>query len=289
MNTKFKIKNINFKNCILPASGTAGYGLEWNDFFNLEYLGAFVSKSLTREPRCGNKQPRLVFTNNHVYNSIGLENHGLSHFVKYILPEIKKKFIKLNYIVSIFADNTSDFIAMVNELAHDDYISGVELNFSCPNVTNALNEEYDSLRTINDIIFQSQKILKDKILLAKFSLFQDNILKLALTSQKAFANGLVISNTLSGLPMTEDHQYKIANKTCGISGTAIKDYVRLAISSLTKTIKIPIIACGGVTSLDDVLVYLKLGAKGVAIGSSNFFDYFLMQKIIKMLNEYERL
>ena len=277
-----KIRNYSFKNIISNASGTCGYGFEVNNFFDPNLLGCFVGKSLTLKPQQGNKQPRMHFNAHTVYNAIGLQNEGIDHFVNQTSVLLKKIFKDTNYIVSVYANDYADFCTLCEKLTTLDFISGVELNLSCPNVKNNLSLIHD-LDLYQQIIRDCKKIIAPKLLFCKLTVNFTEVVALSCLAQKAQADGVVISNTLSSLPLDQDLNFQIANQICGASNHLLKDSVLAACYKTTQATSLPVIACGGINTYQDVLEYQKAGASLVQVGSANFFDIKTMPSIIAKL------
>lgn len=282
-NLKVKFNNIDFKNPIVTGSGTFGFGREYNDFYDISKLGGVSTKGLTLNPKTGNKGRRLVETPSGLLNSIGLENPGLSEFIKTELPNMKK--LNDNVIVNIGGATIDDYEKAIETISKED-IDIIELNISCPNVKEGgmmfgLDEKSTSY-----IVKRIRKIT-DKTLVVKLSPNATNIVTCAQACEYEGADGVSLVNTFKGMAIDIKNRKKIFENTyAGLSGPAIKPIALRMVHEVYKNVKIPIIGMGGVMNYKDVLEFIMCGATLVSIGTANFINPNIGEIIVKDLSEY---
>lgn len=308
VNLTTEIAGIKLKNPILLASGIAGFGEEYSQLIDLNIFGAFVTKTITLEPRAGNPPPRIVETSGGMVNSIGLENPGLEVFLKEKLPFLKKK-LEIPIIVSISAENTEKFVAIVHQLNkergnHLKSISAIELNLSCPNIRSdkqrAKGEHLKSEELLisqdPDLTYQMVKRVKKVTrlpIIAKLTPNVTDITIIAQAAESAGADALALVNTFSALAFPPSLSNPLTPSLIfgGLSGPAIKPIVLRMIYKTyqvitSQKVKIPIIGMGGINSEKDALEFFLVGAKAIALGSALFCDPLLPQKILISLKQY---
>lgn len=276
---KCKIGNVAFKNPLIAASGTFGYGKEVGDFFDINKLGGFITKTITLNPKTGNKPPRIYDLGYGVINSIGLQNPGVEVFKDKYMKFFAS--LKTNVIVSIYGQTISEWKQLVKSLDFKN-LAGFELNFSCPNIKGKIlsmdkNEAYSVVREL-------KKITK-KIIIAKlsYSLGLKDVVK---SLEKAKVSAVTLINTLPALAVDKNSKPVLGNIVGGLSGPCIKPVALRAVYEVVKCTKIPIIGCGGIMNYQDVLDFLKVGAKAVQVGTANLIDPCICERIIKDLKKY---
>jgi len=270
-------------NPVTVASGT--FGLEYSEFFDLNQLGAYVTKTVTRFPKQGNPPPRLYETACGLINSIGLQNPGVEIFCRDHLPELRKS-LAIPIIVSFSGSTITEFEEILLLLEKEDGISGYEVNISCPNVENEGIAFGVDARVVFDLTNRLSK-LTNRELIIKLSPNVSDIASIALAAQEAGADSLALINTLFGMAIDYRTGKSFIKKGIGgYSGMAIKP-VALALTYKTaQAVKIPILAMGGIYSWQDALEFLYAGASAVAIGTAGFTDPLLIPKIISGLDNY---
>ncbi|WDV47606.1 dihydroorotate dehydrogenase [Clostridiaceae bacterium M8S5] len=278
-----KIKDVIFENPIFTASGTFGFGYEFDDFIDISEVGGVVVKGLTLEPRKGNKVPRIAETAGGMLNSVGLENPGVEYFLSDILPKLKSKNVKV--IANIAGNNIEDYCKMASKI-NDSSCDAVEMNISCPNV----KQGGVAFGTNKDVVYEITKEVRaclDKPLIVKLSPNVTDIKEIAVSAQKGGADCISLINTLIGMAVdTKTRRPVLSNVIGGLSGPAIKPVALRLVWEVSKVVDIPIIGMGGIRDIDDVLQFMLVGASGVAIGTSNFIDPCITVKLANQLKEY---
>ncbi len=274
------------KNPIMTASGTFGYGLEFQSFLNLNSLGAISVKGLSLHPRTGNPPPRTCETVGGMLNAIGLENVGVDTFIKEKLPKLRK--FSCAIIANIFGEKPEEYVEISRRLCDCDGISALEINVSCPN-TLAGGMVFGKDPKLTAEVTQKVKKVSDIPVIVKLSPNVTDITILAKASEEAGADALSLVNTFVG--MSVDIQKKrphLANVSGGLSGPAIKPLALWLVHQVIRSVSIPVIGIGGMMSLEDVLEFLIVGAKAVQIGTANFIDPSISEKIAHQLEDYCR-
>lgn len=277
---KVKIGNLELKNPIMPASGTFGYGLEYMDFGNLSLLGAIVTKGVSIAPKIGNRPPRICEVKGGMLNSIGLENVGFSEF-KTMLASLKD--LDLCVVVNFFGNSFEEYIELAKLLNNEKYVSALEMNVSCPNV----KEGGICFGTDVNIVYKLVSEVKrevDKPLWVKLTPNTADITGIAKAAEKGGADAIVVANTYLGMSVDiQSRKPKLANVVGGFSGPAIKPLTMYNVYKCVNAVSIPVIACGGITDVNDVIEYLIVGAKAVQIGTANFLNPKVIWQIINDL------
>ncbi len=279
---KVKLANITLDNPIIPASGTFGYGYEFQELYDINILGSFACKGTTSEERFGNPLPRIAETDNGLINSVGLQNPGLKKVLNEELPKLKKIYHK-KIIANISGFSKEEYIKCASSFDKEDIVGILEINISCPNV------EYGGMafgtdpNIASDIIKEIKKVTT-KPIFVKLSPNITDIVEMAKSLEQAGADGLVLVNTFLGLRIDLNSKKPIiANKFGGYSGKGIFPMALNIIYKVYENVKIPIIGCGGVASCDDLLEMMLAGATAVEIGSANLIDPYICKQIIEEL------
>lgn len=277
------------KNPILTASGLWGYGLDYIDLVDPARLGAVVTKTLTIEPRPGNPQPRMRELEHGVLNSIGLENIGLAAFIQTKLGELRTR--NVGVIVSIAAREESEFAEMIGELAAHDGWLGVELNLSCPNVARGGLDFGRDPERIERIVRSAKETLPDgKCLLVKLTPSSTEIGVLAAAGERGGADAISCINAAVGLEVDlEQRRPVFARGTAGYSGPAILPIALAKVWEVSHSVTIPVVGIGGISTLEDVLAFLVVGASAVQIGTALLAQPDLADSFVDQLrSELER-
>lgn len=284
MNIAVEIGKLKLKNPILTASGTFGYGQEFEDFFDPSILGAIITKGITLEPREGNNYPRMAETSAGMLNAVGLQNKGVHYFINEILPVIAK--YQTNIIVNVAGNAVEDYVETVSLLNNIDRVDAVELNVSCPNVKHGgmqFGTNYDLLKEL------LQKVRKtyNKTLIVKLSPNVTKIEDFALLCQDEHADAITVANTYLGMAIDiNTMKPKLATITGGLSGPAIKPITLRMVYQCAQVVNIPIIASGGIISWQDAIEYFLAGASAVQIGTANFINPSISQDILHGIEQY---
>jgi dihydroorotate dehydrogenase (NAD+) catalytic subunit len=281
---KIKIKGLEFKNPVITASGTFGYGPEFEDFFNISHLGGIIVKGTTLEAREGNAYPRMAETASGMLNAVGLQNKGIDHFIKKIYPEIKK--YNTNIIVNVSGSKIEDYVAVVEKLNDLEKIPAIELNISCPNVKQGGMAFGTSCESAAEVTKAIRKACK-KILIVKLSPNVTDIASIAKAVEAEGADAVSLINTLLGMAIhAETRKPVLSTVTGGLSGPAIKPVALRMVWQVAKAVKIPVIGLGGIMRASDAIEFLLAGATAVQIGTANFIDPQISIKIVQGIEDY---
>lgn len=283
-----QLAGICLANPTLTCSGTCGYAFEYADFIDLSQLGAFVTKSITREERPGNEPARIVEVRAGMLNAIGLANVGLDRFLKEKVPQLQK--MPCPVIVNVAGHSFDDYAetcAAMNDLA---CVHGVELNVSCPNVRDGLTFGTNPVR-LKELTVAVKKVLPNKPLMVKLS---PNVEDVTVTAKAAIDGGadvLTLVNTFTAMAVDIwKRRPRLANVTGGLSGPAIKPIALHMVSrvyrQVAKSAGVPIVGMGGVQTWQDAVEFILAGATAVAIGTALFVDPATPNKICQGLTEY---
>jgi dihydroorotate dehydrogenase (NAD+) catalytic subunit len=284
MDLSVKIGNTNFKNPILTASGTFGYGEEFTPFMNLNQIGGFCTKGISLEPRAGNPSPRIVETASGMLNSIGLENCGSKAFLNETMPRLEQYDTRI--IVNYYATNEKDFVELTKVLSKNDRIDCLEMNLSCPNVKAGGSAFGADPKVVERITKAAKKVTK-KTLIVKLSPNVTDITETAKAAEQGGADSVSLINTLIGTAVDRDKRtFILGNKIGGLSGPAIKPVALKMVWQTAKAVKIPVIGMGGISCLEDVLDFLIVGASAVQIGAYNFINPSISEVCAKGLEKY---
>lgn len=273
---------LNLANPILAASGTFGYAREMQAFVPFEKLGGLIPKTITPKPRIGNPPPRTVETACGMLNSIGLDNDGLDAFIEKHLHYL----LGLNtaVIANIAGKNVEEFVQMASRLNEFPELAGLELNISCPNVTGGVDYGTDA-KLAKDLIAAVRDVCQLPII-AKLTPNVTNIVPIAQAANDAGADAVSLINTVQGMAVDWRRRKPVLGATFGgLSGPAIKPIALRIVCQVARAVEIPIIAVGGIATLDDVMEFLITGASAVQIGTANFYNPTLAPKLVEQLDE----
>ena len=274
----------NYKNPVFLASGTAGFGFEIGEIFDISQLGGFVAKTITVKPREGNPPPRIWETPCGMLNSIGLTNPGIESFVSDVAPRLSK--LSTEIVVSVGGGTEEEFCQLVETVSELDFVSAIELNLSCPNVKKGGIQIGRDSQVVNSLLKQVRK-LTAKPLWAKLTPQVTDIVELGLSAQDAGADALVVANTLPAMAIDiHTRKPQLGAKTGGLSGPAIHPVAVALIFKLKPNIAIPIIGVGGIGSPEDAIELMIAGASAVQIGSGYFSDTTLPLRTIEFMKSY---
>ncbi len=275
---------IKLRNPVIAASGTFGYGLEFREFLDLNRLGAFCTKGLSLHPKIGNKGPRVVETPSGMLNAIGLENIGFDRFVAEKLPLLHG--LETRIFVNFFGKTVKEYVEMAMALTEVERIDGVEMNVSCPNVSEGGTYFSSQPEILYEVVTAVRKAT-DKFLIVKLSPNVGNISEIAKAAENAGADALSLINTFTGMTYDlETRKPYLGNITGGLSGPAIKPIALRMVHEVSQAVSLPIIGIGGIRSTEDALEFLLAGAKAIQIGTANFFDPMITVKIIEGLESF---
>jgi len=279
---EIKLGKKKLKNPIVYASGSFGYGVEFKDIVDFDFVGAFVTKTVTLHPKKGNQPPRIIELDCGVLNSIGLENPGLDTFLKEKLPLIKK--INTPFIVSIAGSNLGEFVEIIKKLNKIKDIFAIELNLSCPNIKGKIISQNEKL---------TYKIVKairektEKTLIVKLTPQAKDIIKVARKAYEAGADMLSLVNTYLGVAVDiENQKFFLGEKYGGYSGGAIKPLALYCVYKVAQSLKIPIIGGGGISKWQDALEFFLVGAHYISIGTAVLSNPNIAKEITLGITSY---
>jgi dihydroorotate dehydrogenase (NAD+) catalytic subunit len=289
MRTKINFLGHEFKNPIIPASGTFGFGYEFSDLYDINILGSISIKGTTLEPRYGNPLPRIAECPGGLINSIGLQNPGVDKVVNEELVKLDKVYHE-QIIANVGGHSVYEYVETVKKFNDCDKVFGIELNISCPNVTGggmAFGVDPD---TAYELVSEVKKVCK-KPLIVKLSPNVTDIVSMAKAVEKAGADAISLINTLVGMRINlKTGEPIIAVKKGGYSGPGIFPVALRMIYEVSHAVNIPIIGMGGVVNAYDVLEMMYAGASLVMVGAQNLVDPYACKKIIedlpKVMEEY---
>lgn len=283
MNTTVNIAGVSLKNPITVASGTFGSGMEYDEFVNLDLLGAVTTKGVASVPWPGNPTPRIAETYGGMMNAIGLQNPGIDTFVKRDIPFLKTKDTKI--IVNVCGKTKEDYVAVVEKLAAEP-VDLLEINVSCPNVKEGGIAFGQDPKALFDITEAIKKVAKQPVIM-KLSPNVTDITEMARAAEAAGADALSLINTLTGMKIdVKKRTFAVANKTAGVSGPAIKPIAVRMVYQVANAVKLPIIGMGGCMCAEDALEFIMAGATAVAVGTANFHNPYVTAEIIKGIEAY---
>lgn len=283
MNTKVSIAGVELKNPITVASGTFGSGMEYDEFVDLNLLGAVTTKGVANIPWPGNPTPRVAETYGGMMNAIGLQNPGIDTFVKRDIPFLKEKDTKI--IVNVCGKSTEDYLDVVERLG-DEPVDLLEINVSCPNVKEGGIAFGQDPKALYDITKAIKAKAKQPIIM-KLSPNVTDITEMAKAAEAAGSDALSLINTLTGMKIDiKRRAFAVANKTAGVSGPAIHPIAVRMVYQVANAVKLPIIGMGGVMNTEDALEMIMAGATAVAVGTANFHNPYATVEIIKGIEEY---
>ncbi|MBS6005786.1 MAG: dihydroorotate dehydrogenase [Clostridium baratii] len=280
---KVNIGEIEFKNPVIAASGTFGFGEEYNNFYDVGILGGISSKGLTINKKEGNNGIRVYETPSGMMNSVGLQNPGIDGFIENELPKMKK--LSTNIIANVGGGCIEDYEMAVSKLNNTD-IDMIELNISCPNVKSGgmafgikSDVAYDVVKKIKDIT--------NKHLMVKLSPNAENIVDMAVKCREAGADSISLINTLKGMAIDIKNRKPVFdNVYAGLSGPAVKPVALRMVHEVSKVLDIPVIGLGGISTYEDAIEFIMAGATAIQIGTVNFANPMAGKEIIEGMEEF---
>ena len=279
-----KIGSLELKNPVMTASGTFGYGTEYADFMDINRLGAIIVKGTTLNPRQGNPYPRMAETPSGMLNAVGLQNKGVDYFVDHIYPEVRK--IDTNIIVNVSGSCIDDYVQTASIINTLDDIPAIELNISCPNVKQggmAFGVKPESAAQVVSAVRKAY----DKTLIVKLSPNVTDITEIARAVEGAGADSVSLINTMLGMAIDAEKRKPILSTiTGGMSGPAVKPVALRMVWQTAKAVKIPVVGLGGICSATDAIEFLLAGASAIQIGTANFIDPSISEKVIDGIADY---
>ena len=279
-----KINNLNFKNPVMTASGTFGYGLEFADLVPLDELGGIIVKGTTLLPREGNGYPRMAETASGMLNCVGLQNKGVDYFCSKIYPQIKD--IDTNMIVNVSGNSAESYAACAQRIDELDRIPAIELNISCPNVKEGGMAFGVTCEGAASIV-KAVRAAYHKTLIVKLSPNVTDIAAIARACEAEGADAVSLINTLMGMAVDiEKRQPLLSIRTGGLSGPAVKPVALRMVYDVAHAVKIPVVGLGGISSAEDAIEFLMCGATAIEIGTANFVNPTVTKKVKDGMNTW---
>jgi len=276
---------IDLKNPILAASGTFGYGVEFEDVVHLDKLGGFVVKGLSREPMIGNPPPRLWETAAGMLNAIGLQNIGAAAFLQEKLPKLRQM-KNIVVVANIFGYTREDYERTIEILNDGEGIAAYELNVSCPNTSEGGLQFGCDPRSLDEVVATAKHVAR-RPLIVKLSPNVTSIAQMAHIAQEAGADAISLINTFVAMAIDADtRKPRIANVTAGLSGPAIKPIALRMVYDAAHAVNIPVIGMGGISTAEDVAEFMLAGATAVQIGTASYWDPCATEKVVAELERW---
>ncbi|MGN0334314.1 MAG: dihydroorotate dehydrogenase [Lachnospiraceae bacterium] len=283
MNMSVNIAGVEWKNPVTVASGTFGSGAEFDEFVDLNRLGAVTTKGVANIPWAGNPTPRVAETYGGMMNAVGLQNPGIDLFCKRDIPFLRKYGTKI--IVNVCGKSTEDYCEVVERLADED-IDMMEINISCPNVKEGGIAFGQNPRAAEEITKAVKKYAKQPVIM-KLSPNVTDITEMARAVEAGGADAVSLINTLTGMKIdVHRRQFVIANKTGGVSGPAIHPIAVRMVYQTANAISLPIIGMGGIASAEDAIEMILAGASAVSVGTANFYHPAITMEIVDGIESY---
>ena len=275
---------LRLKNPVMTASGTFGYGLEFQDFVPLEELGGIIVKGTTLKPREGNDYPRMAETPMGMLNCVGLQNKGVDYFCEHIYPQIKD--IDTNWIVNVSGSSPEDYAECAARVDGLDHVPAIELNISCPNVRDG-GMAFGVTCAGAESVVRAVRERYHKTLIVKLSPNVTDIAEIARAVEAAGADAVSLINTLMGTAVDIERRRRVLSiGTGGLSGPCVKPVALRMVLQVAKAVQIPIVGLGGIASAEDAIEFLMCGATAIEIGTANFLDPAITIKVVHGINDW---
>jgi dihydroorotate dehydrogenase (NAD+) catalytic subunit len=282
---KVKVAGLELVNPVIAASGTFGYGIEFEEIVSLERLGAIVTKGISAEPMAGHPSPRLVQTAAGMLNAVGLQNVGVLEFIERKLPPLKR-YPKCKVIVNIFGSTVNEYVGVIKRLNEAEGIAAYELNVSCPNVHvggMAFGADVGSL----EYLVGRAKAAAGRPLIVKLTPNVTSIAHMARVAADAGADALSVANTYLAMAIdAEERKPRLSNVTGGLSGPAIKPIALRLVWEASRAVKIPVLGMGGIVTPADAVEFLLAGATAVQVGTASYADPRATERVAKGLESW---
>ena len=281
---KVNIGNLSLKNPVMTASGTFGYGEEFADFIDLSRLGGIIVKGTTLHHREGNPYPRMAEAPAGMLNAVGLQNKGVDYFIEHIYPRIAN--IDTHFLVNVSGASVEDYVATVEKIAALERIPAIELNISCPNVKEGGMAFGTSCKSAAEVV-RAVRAAYPKTLIVKLSPNVTDITEIARAVEAEGADAVSLINTLLGMAIDAQKRRPILSTvTGGLSGACVKPIALRMVWQTYHAVKIPIVGLGGIMNATDAIEFLLAGASAIEVGTANFIDPQITEKIVDGIDEY---
>lgn len=275
---------LTLKNPVMTASGTFGYGVEFEDFIDLAGLGGIIVKGTTLKPREGNDYPRMAETASGMLNCVGLQNKGVDYFCEHIYPQIKD--IDTNMIVNVSGSSPEDYAECAARIDALEKIPAIELNISCPNVKDGGMAFGVTCAGASSVV-KAVRQAYHKTLIVKLSPNVTDIAEIARAVEAEGADSVSLINTLMGMAIDVEKRKKVLSiGTGGLSGPCVKPVALRMVNQVAKAVKIPVVGLGGISTATDALEFLMAGATAIEIGTANFLDPAVTIKVRDGINQW---
>ncbi len=279
-----RIHNLELKNPVLTASGTFGYGVEFDDFFDVNTLGGFIVKGTTLNARQGNPYPRMAETPSGMLNAVGLQNGGVNYFISNIYPKLTK--YQTNVLVNVSGSTVEDYMACAEKINELDKIAGIELNISCPNVKEG-GMAFGTSCPSAEAVVRAVRQVYSKTMIVKLSPNVTDICEIARAVEYSGADSISLINTLLGMAINaETRKPVLSTITGGLSGPAVKPIALRMVWQVSNAVKVPLIGLGGIMNATDAIEFFLAGASAIQVGTANFIDPLTTVKIIDGIEDY---
>jgi dihydroorotate dehydrogenase (NAD+) catalytic subunit len=283
-NLNVKIGQLELKNPVMTASGTFGFGEEYADFFDISKLGGYVVKGTTLEPRQGNAYPRMAETPAGMLNAVGLQNKGVHYFADVIYPRLKD--IDSHLVVNVSGSTIEDYVKCTEKVAELEKVTAIELNISCPNVKQGGMSFGVCAASASEVVKAVRKVYP-KTLIVKLSPNVTDITEIARAAEAEGADSVSLINTLLGMAIdAEKRRPVLSTVTGGLSGPCIKPVALQMVWRTSRAVKIPVVGMGGIMDWKDAVEFLLAGATAIQVGTANFIDPTVCEKVIDGINDY---
>ena len=283
-NLETSIGSLRLKNPVMTASGTFGYGLEFQDFVPLDQLGGIIVKGTTLHPRQGNDYPRMAETASGMLNCVGLQNKGADYFCEHIYPQLKD--IDTNWIVNVSGSSPDDYAECAARIDRLDHVPAIELNISCPNVKDGGMAFGVTCQGAESVV-KAVRERYHKTLIVKLSPNVTDIAEIASAVEASGADAVSLINTLMGMAVDIEKRKKVLSiGTGGLSGPAVKPVALRMVYQVAKAVDIPVIGLGGIMTAKDALEFMMCGASAIEVGTANFIDPAVTIKIRDGINDW---
>ena len=279
-----EIGGLKLKNPVMTASGTFGYGLEFQDFVDLEDLGGVIVKGTTLQPREGNDYPRMAETPMGMLNCVGLQNKGVDYFCEHIYPQLKD--IDTQFVVNVSGSSPEDYAECAARIDRLENIRAIELNISCPNVKHG-GMAFGTTCEGAESVVRAVRERYHKTLIVKLSPNVTSIADIARAVEAAGADAVSLINTLMGTAVDIERRRRVLSiGTGGLSGPCVKPVALRMVLDVRKAVRIPIIGLGGIMTARDALEFIMCGATAIEVGTANFIDPAVTVKIRDGINAW---
>jgi len=284
---KVSIAGLELANPVIAASGTFGYGIEFEEIVSLEKLGAIVTKGISLEPMAGHAAPRIVQTAAGMLNAIGLQNVGVEEFVKRKLP-LMKRYPQCKVIVNVFGSTVTEYVGVIEVLNDAEGIAAYELNVSCPNV-HAGGMSFGADTGSLEYLVSRAKSVAARPLIVKLTPNVTSIAHMARVAADAGADALSVVNTFLAMAIdAEERTPRLSNVTGGLSGPAIKPIALRMVYETARAVRIPVLGMGGIVTAEDAVEFMLAGATAIEVGTASYADPRATERLARALESWCR-